>query len=63
MSSSNCCFLSRIQVSQEADNVVWYSHLFKNIPQFVVMHIIKGFSIVNEAEEDFFFNSLAFSMI
>ena len=34
--------------------MVWDSHLFKNIPQFVVMHIIKGFSIVNEAEEDFF---------
>ena len=34
MSSSNCCFLSRIQVSQETDKVVWYSHLFKNLPQF-----------------------------
>ena len=50
MSSSNCCFLSCIQVSQEAGKVVWYSHLFKNIPQFVVIHTVKGFSIGNEAE-------------
>ena len=61
MSSSNCCFLSCTQVSQEAGKVVWYSPLFKNFPQFVVIHIIKGFSVVNET--DFFFNSLAFSMI
>ena len=38
MSSSNCCFLTCIQVSQEADQVVWYSHLFQNFPQFVVIH-------------------------
>ena len=50
MSSSNCCFLSCIQVSQEEGKVVCYSHLFKNFPQFVVMHIIKGFGIVNRAE-------------
>ena len=42
MSGSNCCFLSCIQVSQEADNVVWYSYLFKNIPQIVVIHTVKG---------------------
>ena len=43
--------------------MVWYSHFFKNFPQFVVIHTIKGFSIVNEAEVDFFsWNSLAFSM-
>ena len=54
MSSSNCCFLTCIQVSQEAGQVVWYSHLFKNIPQFVVIHAVKGFSIVNEAEVDVF---------
>ena len=54
-SSSNCCFLTHIQVSQEAGEVVWYSHLFKNFPQFVVIHTVKGFSIVNEAEVDFFF--------
>ena len=64
MSSSNCCFLSCIQVSQEAGQVVWYSHLFQNFPQFVVIHTVKGFGIVNKAEIDvFFWNSLAFSMI
>ena len=50
MSGSNCCFLTCIQVSQEAGKVVWYSHLFKNFPQFVVIHTVKGFSVVNEAE-------------
>ena len=49
-----CFFLTHIQVSQEAGKVVWYSHLFKNFPQFVVIHIVKGFSIVNEAEIDIF---------
>ena len=50
MSSSNCCFLTYIQISQEAGQVVWYSHLLKNFPQFVVIHTAKGFSIVKEAE-------------
>ena len=50
MSSSNCCFLTCIQVSQEADQVIWYSHLFQNFPQFVVIHTVKGFGIVNKAE-------------
>ena len=54
MSSSNYCFLTCLQVSQEEDQLVWYSHLFKNFPQFVVIHIVKGFSIVNEAEIDVF---------
>ena len=54
MSSSNCCFLICIQISQEAGQVVWYSHLFQNFPQFLVMHTIKGFSIVNEAEVNVF---------
>ena len=54
MSSSDCCFLTCRQVSQETGQVVWYSHLFKNFPQFVVIHIIKGFGIVNEAEVDIF---------
>ena len=54
MSSSNCCFLTCIQVSQEARQVIWYSHLFKNFPLFVVMHTVKGFSIVNKAEVDVF---------
>ena len=52
MSGSNYCFLTCIQVSQEVGKVVWYSHLLKNIPQFVVIHTVKGFSIVNEAEVD-----------
>ena len=45
MSSSNCCFLTCIQISQEADQVVWYSHLLKNFPQFIVIHTVKGFGI------------------
>ena len=54
MSSSNCCFLTCIQISQEADQVVWYSHLYKNFPQFVVIHIVEGFDVVNKAEVDDF---------
>ena len=54
MSSSNCCFLTFIQVSQEAGQVVWYSHLFQNFPQFIVIHAVKGFGIVNKAEIDVF---------
>ena len=54
MSSSNCCFLTCIQISQEAGQVVWHSHLLKNFPQFVVIHTVKGFSIVNEVEIDIF---------
>ena len=62
ISSSNHCFLTCIQVSQKAGQLVWYFHLFNNFPQFVVIHTVKGFSIVNEADV-FFWNSLAFSMI
>ena len=54
MSSSNCCFLTCIQVSQEAGQVVWYSHLFQNFPQFIVIHRVNGFGIVNKAEIDVF---------
>ena len=54
MSSSNCCFLSCTQVSQEAGQVVWYSHLLQNFPQITVIHTVKGFGIVNEAEIDIF---------
>ena len=54
MSSTNCCFLTCIQVSQEAGQVVWYSHLFQNFPEFIVVHIIKDFGIVNKAEVDDF---------
>ena len=50
MFRSNCCFLTCIQVSQEAGQVVWYCHLFQNFPQFVVIHIVKDFSVVSEAE-------------
>ena len=46
MSGSNCCFLTCIQVSQEAGQVVWYSHLFQNFPQFIMIHTVKGFGIV-----------------
>ena len=59
MSSSNCCFLTCIQVSQEIGKVVWYSCLFKNFTQFVVIHTVKGFSIVNE-EVDVFLEFLCF---
>ena len=52
MSGSNCCFLTCIQVSQETGKVVWYSHLFKNFSQVVVIHTVKGFSVVNEEEVD-----------
>ena len=54
MSSSDCCFLTCIQVSQEAGQVVWYSHLFQNFPQFIVIHTVKGFGIVNKTEIDVF---------
>ena len=61
MSGSNCCFLTCIQISQEAGKVVWYSHLFKDIPQFVVIHIVKCFGIVNKAEVDVFLEISCFS--
>ena len=54
MSSSNCCFLTCIRISQEAGQVVWYSHLFQNFPQFIVIHTVKGFGLVNKAEIDVF---------
>ena len=54
MSDSNCCFLACQQVSQEASKMIWYPHLFKNFPQFVVIHIVKGFSMVSEAEVNVF---------
>ena len=63
MPSSNCFFLTCIQISQEAGQVVWYSHLFKNFPQFLVTHTVKGFRVVNEAEVDDFWNSLSVSLI
>ena len=50
MSSSNCGFLTCIQSSQETDKVAQHSHLFKNFPQFVVIHTVKAFHKVSEAE-------------
>ena len=54
MSSSNCCLVTCIEISQEADQVVWYSLLFQNFPQFVVIHTVKSFAIVNKVEVDVF---------
>ena len=54
MSSSNWCFLTCIQISQEAGHVVWYSHFLKNFPELVVIHTVKGSGIVNKAEIDVF---------
>ena len=58
--ASNCCFLICIQISQEAGQVVWYSHFFQNFPQFIVIHTVKGIGIVSRAEIDVF---LEFSCI
>ena len=54
MSSSNCCFLTRIEVSQEAGHVVCYSHFFQNFPQFTLIHTVNVFGKVNKAEIDIF---------
>ena len=54
MSNFNCCFLTCIQISQEVGQVVWCSHLFKNFLQFIVIHTVEGFGIVNKAEIDVF---------
>ena len=59
-SGSNCCFLTCIQISQEAGKVVWYSHLFQNFPQFVVIHTVKGCGVVNKAEVDVFLKRSCF---
>ena len=61
MSSFNCCFLTCIQVSQEAGQVVWYSHLFQSFPQFIVIHTVKDFGIFNKAEVMFFWKSCFFN--
>ena len=54
MFSSNCCFLTCVQVSQEAGRMVWYSHLLQNFPQFIVIHTVKVYGIVNKTEIDVF---------
>ena len=63
VSDSKCHFLTYIQTFQETGKVIWYSHFLKNFPQFVVVHIVKEFSIVSEADRNAFWDSLAFSMI
>ena len=60
MSGSNCWFLTCIQVSQKAGKVAWYSHLFENVPQFIVIHAVKGFGVVNKAEIDVFLDFSCF---
>src|SRR5574337_988231 len=60
MSSSNCCLLTCIEISQEAGKVVWCSHLFKNFPQFIVIHTVRGFGIVNKVEVPVFWKLSCF---
>ena len=61
MSSSNCCFLTCIQISQEVGQVVCYSRLFQNFPLLIVIHTVKGFGIVNKAEAGVFLELSCFS--
>ena len=63
ISSSNCCFFTCIQISEEAGQVVWYSHLLKNFPQFVVIHTVKGFDVVNKAEVDVYLELFFFFLM
>ena len=60
MSRSNCCMLLYINISQEAGQMVWYSHLLKNFPQFIVIHTVKGFGVVNKAEVNVFLEHSCF---
>ena len=60
MSSSNCCFLTCLQISQESGKLVWYTDLFKNCPQFDVIHSVKCFGIVSKAEVDLFLDFSCF---
>ena len=63
MSSSNCCFLTCIQISQEASQVVWYSHLFQNFPQFIVIHTSQRLWHSQSSRSRCFSGTLAFLMI
>ena len=63
VSGSNCCFWIQMQVSQATDKVVWYTYLFKNFLQFVMVYTVKGFTVVNDTEVDISLKFLAFSMI
>ena len=60
ISSSNPCFLTCIQISREVGMVVWYSHLLKNFPHFVVFHIVKDFVKINKVEVDIFLELYCF---
>ena len=60
MSSTKCCFLTCLKISQEAGQVAWYSYLFKDFTQFLVIHTIKVFNIVNKAEVDVFLKLFCF---
>ena len=60
MSSSNCCFLTCIQISQEPGQVVWFSPLFKNFTQFVVIYTVKGFVTVHKPEVNVFLEHSCF---
>ena len=60
MSSSSCCLLICIQISKDLSQVVWYFHLLQNFPQFLVIHTLKGFGIVNKAEIDVFLELSSF---
>ena len=62
MSSSNCCFLTCRQISQEAGREV-LCYLFKNFPQFIVRYAVKGFGVINKAEVDVFLEVSCFFMI
>ena len=63
VSDSNCGFFTYIQTFQETGKVIWYFHFLKNLPQFVVVLYVKGFSIISEADRNAFWDPLAFSMI
>ena len=52
MFGSDCYFLTCIQISQEADKVVWYSQVLKNFPQFVAIYIVSGFGVIDRAKVD-----------
>ena len=54
LSGSNRCFLTCIQISQQAGKVVWYSHLLEDSPHFLIIYTVKGFGIINEAEVNVF---------
>ena len=62
ISGSKCCFFTCIQISQEVGQVVWYFQLL-NFPQFAVIHLVKVFRVVNEAEVDIFLEFSCFPMI